>query len=56
MGIKKLKIALFGVWLLLWIITGVEHFFYGKEMSVWSSTLLLTLLFLAYSVHKGLND
>lgn len=56
MGIKKIKIALLGMWLLLWVIAGIEHFFYGKEMSVWSATLLLTLLFLAYNVHKGLND
>lgn len=56
MGIKKLKIALLGLWCLLWIIAGIEHFFYNKEMSVWSATLLLTLLFLAYNIHKGLND
>ena len=53
---KKIKIALLGMWLLLWVIAGIEHFYYGKEMSVWSATLLLTLLFLAYNVHKGLND
>lgn len=53
---KKLKITLLGMWLLLWVIAGIEHFHYGKEMSVWSATLLLTLLFLAYNVQKGLND
>ena len=56
MWVKKLKIVLLGMWMLLWIIAGIEHFYYGKEMSVWLSTLLITLFFLAYNVHKGLND
>lgn len=53
---KKLKILLLGMWLLLWIIAGIEHFIYDKTMSVWSATLLITLLFLAYNVQKGLDD
>ena len=56
MGIKKLKIALLGMWVLLWVIAAIEHFYYHKEMSVWSGTLLLTILFLAYNAQKGLDD
>ena len=50
MGITKLKVALLTVWILLSIISAIEHFYYHKEMSVWSATLSITLLLLAFSV------
>lgn len=52
---KILKITLLWMWAFLWIIAVIDNF-KGKDISVFYGTLLLTLLFLAYNVHKGLDD
>ena len=46
---KILKTALLALWICYWIICAIDHFIHNKEMSVWSGTLLLTMLFLSYS-------
>ena len=48
----KLKVSLFIVWLLLWSIAIIEHYAYKKELSVYSATLLLTLLILSFNVNN----
>ena len=48
----KLKISLFIGWLLLWSIVVIEHYVYKKELSVYSATLLLTLLIMALNINS----
>ena len=44
---KYLKITVLILWLLLWVDVIIQHFFYNKELSVFTATLLLTILICA---------
>lgn len=53
---KLIKITLLILWIILWTLAGIDNFVYHKDLSVFSATLLITLLFLAYNLHKGISD